>query len=218
MQISIYYTGLTIAQSARMFISSVLPAMHMLLCYDVQRCYQQLLDLQPLLFENNEKDLTSKTIFDPGQELSQDLDNIAKLIHKALNDLQLDTPLVGTTKPNKMLDMKRPGSPDEPVNQQALLSLDAVCAAVADLEITLLKIDSAAATLDYHPRLAGHLAKYGFVTAKTESESKIILSLAKRASFGQDSHSWHSFDGRELGIPKASKIANFLPNIYNNIS
>lgn len=182
--------------------------MHMILTHDVQRCHQQLLNHGE--GEKQQGNAHMKTIFDPGQELSQDLDNIGVLIRAALHDLHLDTPLMGTTasKVNSSGSSARSGgagNKEEAVNQQALLSLDAVCSAIAELEILLMKIDSAAATLDFHPRLVGHIARYGFVTANSEAEAAIILSLAKCASFGQDSHSWHSYDGRELGIPMVCK-------------
>jgi hypothetical protein len=202
---------MTIVQIARTLISTALPAMHMLLTYDVQRCHQQLLDQQGQRSPEAAHGAAPgrKTIFDPGQELAQDLEKIAKLIATALHDLYVDTPLMGTTasKINAAGSSARAGgagNKEEAVNQHALLALDEVCTAISQLEILLMKIDSAAATLEYHPRLVGHIARHGFVTATTEEEATIILSLAKCASFGQDSHSWHSYDGRELGIPKVS--------------
>lgn len=223
----IFDVGMTIVQVARTLLSSALPSMHMLLTHEVQRCHQQLLEQfraqgaeerdagtgtatgTATGGDNGDSDRISKTIFDPGQGLSQDLDKIGRLIRTALHELHLDTPLMGTTasKVNAVGSSARAGgagNKEESVNQQALLAIDAVCTAIADLEILLMKIESVSATLEYHPRLVGNIARYGFVSANTAAEAKIILSLAKCASFGQDSHSWHSFDGRELGIPKVS--------------
>lgn len=203
---------MTIVQIARTMLSSALPSIHMLLTHDVQRTYQHLLkkfketvDKDGILDDSHGPKL--KSIFDPGQALSQDLDKISVLIRTALHDLHFDTPLMGTTasKVNVAGSSARAGgagNKEEAVNQQALLSIDAACTAIAQMEILLMKIESAAATLEYHPRLVGHIAKYGSVSAATEDEARIILSLAKCASFGQDSHSWHSYDGRELGVPK----------------
>ena len=205
-------------QIARTLLSSALPAMHMLLTYDIQRCHQHLLEQyetkrSPEGGTGSRSQAAGKmtTIFDPGQELAQDLDHIASLIRSALHDLCQDTPLMGTTasKVNASGSGARAGgagNKEETVHQQALFSLDAVCSAISQVEILLMKIESASATLEYHPRLVGHIARYGFVTATSEAEAKIILSLAKCASFGQDSHSWHSYDGRELGIPKVMFI------------
>lgn len=45
------------------------------------------------------------------------------------------------------------------------------------------------------------LCRHGTVIAETYDEAKILFNLAKSASFGGDSHTWQSFDGRELGPP-----------------
>lgn len=47
-------------------------------------------------------------------------------------------------------------------------------------------------------------------------ESKILFSLAKCASFGEDSHSWHSYDGRELG-PSSRKICDVRCTVKSSI-
>jgi hypothetical protein len=49
------------------------------------------------------------------------------------------------------------------------------------------------------------LSRHGTTTATTPQEAKHLLGLAKSASFGGDSHTWHSYDGRELG-PPARKV------------
>jgi hypothetical protein len=196
--------------------------MKLLLTHEVQRCYEDLLEhfQGQGAAEDSDGGLSLrsglKTIFDPGQVLAQDLEHIGHLIGIALHELHLDTPLMGTTSSKvnsgstagsaggsaRAAGQPGGGNKEESVNQQALLAIDAVCTAIAELEILLLKIEAVAASLEFHPRLVGNIAKYGFVSATTPAEAKIILSLAKCASFGQDSHSWHSFDGRELGIPK----------------
>ena len=38
-----------------------------------------------------------RSIFDPGQELPRDMNNLRDLINSALLDLSIDTPLFGTT-------------------------------------------------------------------------------------------------------------------------
>jgi hypothetical protein len=209
---------MTLVQIARSLISSALPSVHMLLTHEVQRAYQQLLDNFDGPIENkteHKDDDRLKSIFDAGGALSQDLSDIGRLIRTTLHDLHGDTPLMGTTssKVNATGSSTRAsgaGNKENSVNQQALLSLDATCTAIAELEKLLLKIESVSAALDYHPRLVGNIAKYGFVSATTEAESKILLSLAKCASFGQDSHSWHSYDGRELGIPQVTIIGSYV--------
>ena len=50
-------------------------------------------------------------------------------------------------------------------------------------------------------RLTYELSKNGTVTAMTSEEAQILLTLAKCASFGEESHAWYSYDGRELGTP-----------------
>jgi hypothetical protein len=45
------------------------------------------------------------------------------------------------------------------------------------------------------------LCRHGTAQAENIEEAKVLFNLAKKASFGGDSHSWQSFDGRELGPP-----------------
>ena len=61
------------------------------------------------------------------------------------------------------------------------------------------------------------MSRDGSVLARSAEEAKLLLSLAKRSSFGVDSHTWHSFDGRELGAPSKKiveiKCQTSAPNI-----
>jgi hypothetical protein len=45
------------------------------------------------------------------------------------------------------------------------------------------------------------LCRSGTTIAESYEEAKVLFNLAKSASFGGDSHTWQSFDGRELGPP-----------------
>lgn len=45
------------------------------------------------------------------------------------------------------------------------------------------------------------LCRHGTTVAESYDEAKLLFNLAKSASFGGDSHTWQSFDGRELGPP-----------------
>jgi hypothetical protein len=55
------------------------------------------------------------------------------------------------------------------------------------------------------------LCRRGTATAQNPEEAKVLFNLAKSASFGGDSHSWHSVDGRELG-PPSKKIFDLRCN------
>jgi hypothetical protein len=88
----------------------------------------------------------------------------------------------------------------ESISQHALLAVDRVCATVQFIEETKARADSCKLLFAEFPRLRDELGRSGHATAVTTSEAKHLLQLAKNASRG-GSHSWHSYDGRELGSP-----------------
>lgn len=78
--------------------------------------------------------------------------------------------------------------------------MDRVCATVQFIEETKARADSCKLLFGEFSRLRDELGRSGHATAVSMSEAKHLFQLAKNASRG-GSHSWHSYDGRELGSP-----------------
>jgi len=143
--------------------------------------------------------------YDEAEDLQSDLDNIEKLIKHAVGLLEMDTPLMGTCN-----------SAEASISQSALIAVDEVCNAIYALEVLQMKMISCRESLDFNGRLTSALSREGSVVAQSVDEARTLFSLAKCASFGGDSHTWHSFDGRELG-PPSKKIFDLKCNAECNV-
>lgn len=92
-------------------------------------------------------------------------------------------------------------SPDTSISQHALLAVDKVCNSIQSLEETKARADSCRLQFDHNQtRLRTELSVYGRAAAINNEEAAHLFLLSKNASRGGN-HSWHSVDGRELGVP-----------------
>ncbi|CAE7483762.1 unnamed protein product [Symbiodinium microadriaticum] len=177
-----YLEGLSLAQLAAVLLTSAMTSFHMMMSCDIKiRCSRDRASAAPRGLDED---------FDLEEELQQDLDALERLIKEAAELIEKDTSMFGTTN-----------HAESSVSQQTLLVIDQVCNRMFELEILQLKMKACEETLDRHHRIIAALSRNGSATAQSSAEAKHLLALAKSASFGGDSHSWHSYDGRELGPP-----------------
>ena len=96
------------------------------------------------------------------------------------------------------------------VNQQILLALDRIAMLAEEIEVIIHRAMEVGMVLSEKQRLTEDVIADLVVKMNSsitcKDDSAIVYQAAKKMSKGERGHSWHSFDGRELGAPSVKEI------------
>ncbi len=96
------------------------------------------------------------------------------------------------------------------VNQQILLALDKIAKLVEEIEVIIHRAIEVRTLLSDKQRLTEEVIANLVIKMNSnitcQDDGALVYRAAKKISKGERGHSWHSFDGRELGAPSVKEI------------
>ena len=96
------------------------------------------------------------------------------------------------------------------VNQQILLALDKIAKLTEEIEVIIHRAIEVRTLLSEKQRLAEEVIANLVIKMNSnitcQDDGALVYRAAKKISKGERGHSWHSFDGRELGAPSVKEI------------
>jgi hypothetical protein len=145
--------------------------------------------------------------------ISQDLSSLKESIKEVLHHISIDSTSNNMDEEESIIS-----------SQHFLVLMDGIIIQTAQLEEFIERARQLSLLIPFSEeneglstRLIISLCKNKEYKAENEEEGKYIFSLAKKISRGSDSHNWHSFDGRELGLP-TTKIFDLTFTSKSNLT